>query len=61
MPLWVPEWFVGVVGRVTCRVLRWHNVTCRGRRDHQVREVGYAGIASYRLIDPHRWGCWPRR
>ena len=34
MPLWVPEWIVGLAGRVTCRLLGWHNVTCRGRPDH---------------------------
>jgi hypothetical protein len=52
MPLWVPEWVVTVVGRVTCRLLRWHNVTCRGRADHTVIGAG--------IIDPQRWDRFPR-
>lgn len=51
MPLWCPEWLVGMVGRIACRAFRRHNVTCRGRADHTIRGVG--------LVDPGRWG-WPR-
>lgn len=51
MPLWVPEWFVGLVGRTLCTALRRHNVACRGRRDHFIPGVG--------IIDRDRWG-WPR-
>ena len=52
MPRWVPEWIVGLAGRVTCRLLGWHNVTCRGRPDHLVPGIG--------IIDPGRWDRWPR-
>lgn len=52
MPVWVPEWIVTLAGRTTCRVLRWHNVTCRGRRDHLITGAG--------LINPDRWNRWPR-
>jgi hypothetical protein len=56
MPLWVPEWVVGVAGRLTCRLLRWHNITCRGRPDHTAHEA--VGVS---LIDPDRWNRWPHR
>lgn len=48
-------WFETVachIGRANCRFLRRHNVTCRGRRDHQMQGVG--------IIDPDRWNGWPR-
>ncbi|MBL3669063.1 hypothetical protein JL475_24330 [Streptomyces sp. M2CJ-2] len=33
-----PREFVYVVPRrIACRLFRWHNVTCRGRRDHPRR------------------------
>ncbi|WP_225080459.1 MULTISPECIES: hypothetical protein [unclassified Streptomyces] len=33
-----PREFIYVVPRrIACRLLRWHNVTCRGRRDHPRR------------------------
>lgn len=55
--MWVRNaWFEQVscrIGRVNCRLLRRHNVTCRGRRDHCPLGVG--------LIDPDRWNGWPRR
>lgn len=51
--IWVPDWFLRFVGRTTCRLLRWHNVTCRGRMDHM-------DLVNGCLIDPDRWGRWPR-
>ena len=46
--VWLPEWMVRLVGRLLCRALRRHNVTCRGRQDHTIPGVG--------IIDPGRWG-----
>lgn len=41
--LWVREqWFEQVtyrLGRLLCRLLRSHNVTCRGRTDHDGTEA----------------------
>lgn len=53
VPLWVPEWICGLIGRLLCRAVRRHNVTCRGRRDHCAAGAG--------LVDPDRWNYWPRR
>jgi hypothetical protein len=54
--LWARNaWFEAVTyrtGRALCRLARRHNVSCRGRRDHEVVGVG--------LVDPGRWGYWPR-
>lgn len=49
-------WFEQVIyrlGRLNCRLLRNHNVTCRGRRDHRAPGGG--------VIDCGRWKGWPRR
>lgn len=31
LPLWMPEWLAWPLGRALCRVLGWHNESCRGR------------------------------
>jgi hypothetical protein len=42
MPMWWPEWLVGVVGRTGCRVLGWHNETCRGWCPAERRKLSLA-------------------
>lgn len=52
----VREWWFETVtyrlGRLLCRRLRRHNLTCRGRQDHTTAMGG--------IIQPDRWRYWPR-
>lgn len=36
--LWVLDEVTYRLGRLACRLLRWHNVSCRGRSDHDGTE-----------------------
>lgn len=37
--LWVYDEVTYRLGRLLCRMLGWHNVTCRGRSDHDGTEA----------------------